>query len=442
MPRFRCLTFSSLLRVLLLVGLCVGSCGARNQSHEADSSLSSRDRTKVFEQVWQLINEKYYDPSFNGTDWKAIRERYRAKLSGIASDEGLYSLLKEMTGELHDAHTRFRSPEERRRADNLQATSPGIGIGEVDGQPVVITVEPGSEAAQAGVEPGMIVTSVDGAPFSERLNRALEETGNSSSDRATALLSYDSIFAGEPESKIRLGLRRNDGSTFEVILSRHVVALAPQVVMRTLPSGYVYLKFGLFNGTVAKQFRDALAKVRNAPGVILDLRGNPGGDFESMLQIAGDFFPERVSFGTVISRSGKKPSLMLRILGVPSQLEVGSSVERAYSGPLVILVNNGSGSSAELFAAGMKENRRAAIVGRQTCGCVLGSIGHRVRGGGQVDISEFAIVTGKGHKLEGLGVVPDVAVPLTLDDLSNHRDAALEEAVAILNKSAAHSRLW
>src|SRR5215471_7232958 len=155
MPRFRCPTFSSLLRVLLLIGLCVGSCGARNQSHEAGSSLNSKDRTKVFEQVWQLINEKYYDPSFNGTDWKAIRERYRAKLTGIASEDELYSLLKEMTGELHDAHTRFRSPEERRRADNLQATSPGIGIGEVDGKPVVITVEPGSEAAQAGVEPGM-----------------------------------------------------------------------------------------------------------------------------------------------------------------------------------------------------------------------------------------------------------------------------------------------
>lgn len=442
MPVFRRPVVSSIFRVLLLLGVCAGLCGARNQGREEGSSLSSRDRGKLFEQVWQLINDKYYDPLFNGTDWKAVRERYRSKLAGIRSDDELYALLKEMTGELHDAHTRFRSPEERRRADKAQATSPGIAIGEVDGQPVVITVEPGSEAAQAGVEPGMIVTSVDGAPFGERLSHALEETGNSSTARATALLTYDYIFAGEPESKIRLGLRRDDGSTFDVMLARHVVALAPQVIMRILPSGYAYLKFGLFNAGVARQFREALAKVRNSPGVILDLRGNPGGDFEGMLQIASDFFPERVSFGNVISRSGKKPSLMLRVLGVPAELEVGSSVERAYSGPLVILINNGSGSSAELFAAGMKENRRAAIVGRQTCGCVLGSIGHRVKGGGEVDISEFAIVTGKGHKLEGTGVIPDVAVPLTLGDLRTHRDAALEQAVAILNKSAAHSRLW
>jgi carboxyl-terminal processing protease len=442
MPAFRRSSVWSFLRVLLLIGLSAGLSSARVHARDESASLSSKDRSRLFEQVWQLINEKYYDPSFGGTGWKAVRERYRARLAGIDRDDELYGLLKEMTGELHDAHTRFRSPEERRRADKLQATSPGIGIGEVDDMPVVITVEPGSEADQMGVGPGMIVASVDGAPFSQRLAHAQEETGNSSSARATALLSYDYIFAGEPESKIRLGLQREDGSTFEVTLTRHVVALAPQISVRVLPSGYAYLKFGLFNAEVAKHFKEALAKVKKSPGVVLDLRGNPGGDFDGMLQIASDFFPERVSFGKVISRSGKRPSLMLRILGVPSELEVGSSVEQAYSGPLVILVNNGSGSSAELFAAGMKENRRAAIVGRQTCGCVLASIAHRVRGGGEVDISEFAIVTAKGHKLEGTGVVPDVTVPLTLYDLRSHRDAALQQAVMILNKAATHSRLW
>lgn len=424
-----------------MIGLSTGFSNPAGHSLD-DKIFSPRERSRLFEQVWQLIDEKYYDPSFNGTDWKAVRERYRRKLADIESNDQLYELLKSMTGELHDAHTRFRSPEERRRADKLQATSPGIGIGEVEGVPVVITVEPGSEAAQAGIEPGMVVTSVDGAPFKQRLTRALEETGNSSSERATALLSYDYIFAGEPESRIKLELLRQDGSTFQVTLARHVVALAPQISARILPSGFAYLKFGIFNAAVARQFREALDKVKNAPGVVLDLRGNPGGDFQGMLQIASDFFPERVSFGKVISRSGKKPSLLLRILGVPSQLEVGSSLEQAYSGPLVILVNNGSGSSAELFAAGMQENRRAAIIGRQTCGCVLASVGHRVKGGGELDISEFAILTARGRKLEGTGVIPDVSVPLTLADLRNRRDAALDEAVVVLNKSVAHSRLW
>jgi carboxyl-terminal processing protease len=103
---------------------------------------------------------------------------------------------------------------------------------------------------------------------------------------------------------------------------------------------------------------------------------------------------------------------------------------------VIVLVNEASGSAAEVFAAGMQENHRAAIVGRQTCGCVLASVVHAVKGGGEVDISEFGILTASGRKLEGVGVVPDVSVPLTLEDLRSHHDATLREAVAVLNSSS------
>jgi carboxyl-terminal processing protease len=207
-------------------------------------------------------------------------------------------------------------------------------------------------------------------------------------------------------------------------------------VARVLPSGYGYIKLDLFSGAVAKQFREALARLGNVPGLILDLRGNPGGDFDSVLAIANSFFSEKVSFGRVIARSGRGPSLMLRMLGVPSRLEVGASSNQVYAGPVIVLVNEASGSAAEIFAAGMQENRRAAIVGRQTCGCVLGSVAHPVKGGGEVDISEFGILTASGRKLEGVGVMPDVKVPLTLDDLRHHHDATLTEALAVLNSSS------
>jgi C-terminal processing protease CtpA/Prc len=62
-------------------------------------------------------------------------------------------------------------------------------------------------------------------------------------------------------------------------------------------------------------------------------------------------------------------------------------------------------------------------------------VAHSVKGGGEVDISEFGIVTGSGRKLEGVGVVPDVTVPLTLEDLRQHHDASLRQAVAILKSS-------
>ncbi|HYL14752.1 MAG TPA: S41 family peptidase [Terriglobales bacterium] len=399
--------------------------------------LSPKQRLKLFDQVWQLVNERYYDPAFNGVDWKSVRERYRPHIASASSDDDFYTLLKEMTGELHDAHTRFRSPAERERSDKSQASTPGIAVGELDGAPVVITVDSDSEAARAGVEPGMIVATVDGVPFAERLAQVREEVGTSSSKRATALISYHRILTGEPESSVRLGLLRPDGTTLDVTLTRHLIPLAPPVFTRQLPSGYIYLKFGMFDETAAREFKEALARASGAPGIVIDLRGNPGGDLQTALRIAGGFFADKVSFGKVISRSGKAPSLLLRILGVPSELEVGRPGGQIYSGPVVILVNEGSGSDAELFSAGMQENGRAAIVGRQTCGCVLASIAHRVKGGGELDISEFNILTAKGNRLEGTGVMPDVPVPLTLEDLRRHHDATLREAVAVLNSSNA-----
>ena len=422
---------AQLFSVLLVLSLSVLSWAGHPKP------LSAKQRLKLFDQVWQMVNERYYDPAFNGVDWKALRERYRPRVAGVTSDGNFYSLLKEMTGQLHDAHTRFRSPQERQRSDKSQASTAGIAVGELDGNPVVITVDADSDAARAGVEPGMIVSTVDGVAFAERLQQVREEVGTSSSQRATALISYHRILTGEPESSVRLGLLRADGTTLNVSLTRHIIPLAPPVITRELPSGYVYLRFGMFDERAAREFKDALARAKSAPGILVDLRGNPGGDLETALRIADGFFAEKVSFGKVISRSGKAPSLLLRILGVPSDLDFGHPGGQIYSGPVVILVNEGSGSDAELFAAGMQENGRAAVVGRQTCGCVLASIAHRVKGGGELDISEFNILTAQGNRLEGTGVIPDVPVPLTLEDLRRHHDATLREAVAILNSSSA-----
>lgn len=398
--------------------------------------MSAKDRVKVFDQVWRLVGEKYYDPNFNGVDWNTLRDGYRQRALDASCDDGLYATLKEMAGTLHDAHTRFRSPGERARARKLQATTPGLSISEVDGRPVIVNVEPDSEASRAGVEAGMVITSVDGLAFSQRISAVSEEVGDSSSSRAKALLTYYEVLAGEPGTTVRLGVEREDGSTSQISLQRHTVPLSPPLVSRVLPSGYGYIKLDLFSATVAKQFREALARLGDAPGVIVDVRGNPGGDFNSVLAIANNFFSDKVSFGRIIARSGRGPSLMLRMLGVPSRLEVGGSSNQVYTGPVVVLVNEASGSAAEIFAAGMQESHRGGIVGRQTCGCVLGSVAHPVRGGGEIDISEFGILTASGRKLEGVGVMPDVRVPLRLDDLRRHHDATLTEALAVLNSSS------
>lgn len=387
-------------------------------------SLSAKDRLEVFEEVWKTVNDKYYDPAFNGVDWRAVRERYRLRMDQAASDEDFFRLLKQMVGELRDAHTRFATPEERRAREREQAVSAGLSIFEVEGKPVVISVEPDSEAAHAGIEAGMIVVTIDGKPVADRLAEARARVAGSSSERAVRLRIYRMIVDGEPGTILRISLARADGSTLEASLPRRVVRDVANVTSSRLPSGVAYIKLTLWKSPVRKQFKTALKQLRDAPGLIIDLRGNPGGEAEEVVKIASYFFDSHVPFGKFSSRSGR--TIHLRT----------DEDEEVFKGPVAILVNEGSGSGSELFAGVMQEGGRAIVVGRRSCGCVLGISKFRKFGGGELAVSEYGYLSPGGKTFEGTGVIPNKVVEFKIVDLRQHRDAALEEAERLLTSKS------
>lgn len=417
---------SLLLTVLLW---CAGIAGPVSANESAIGSptvalLTARERADVFDDVWEIVNEKYYDSAFNGVNWRAVRERYRPQVGRVDSDQEFYGVLKRMVGELHDAHTRFSTPEERRERERLQAVSAGLAIFEVEGKPVVVWVEPNSDAARAGVEEGMIALTIDGKPIADKLAEARDRVAGSSTDRAVRLRIYRMLIEGEPGTPLRLTLARADGSTIDVVVSRRVVPDAPVVTSRRLPSGAGYIKLTLWKSPIRREFKKALRQLADAPGIVIDLRGNPGGEAEEVEKIASYFFNSRVSLGKFFSRSGR--AIYLRT----------SDDEEVYKGPVAILVNEGSGSGSELFAGVMQESKRAIIVGRRSCGCVLGISKYRkLKGGGELAVSEYGYQTPQGKTFEGTGVVPNNPVELTISDLQYHRDAALEEAERILNRA-------
>ena len=434
-PRSRAAASLLVMAALAFVGLVSAEAqtparaagGATSRS--ASASLSARERAELFEEVWKTIDEKYYDPTFNGVDWKAVRERYRPRVEAAAGDEEFYTLLNRMAGELRDAHTRVRSPRQNRERRKLQATSAGVLVYEVEGTPVVFDVSPESDAERAGVRRGMVVRTVDGRPVAEALAAAREEVGASSSERATRLLSYFRLVAGEPGSELKLGLTRADGTPFEVALARRTVSAEPQFSARLLPSGYAYVKFNRFRPPVGKQLKEALAKFKDAPGLILDLRANGGGDGKEGVRVAGYFFDDKVQVARIVTRTGKPPSALFGLVSFPKEFQAGEKGGRLYSNPVVVLVNEGTGSTSELIANAMQEQRRAYVIGTQSCGCVLGVLEHReLKGGGDLAVSEIGFVTPNGRKLEGEGVRPDKSVAVTLRDLQSGRDLALEEA--------------
>ncbi|HEY2460644.1 MAG TPA: S41 family peptidase [Candidatus Acidoferrum sp.] len=425
--------------VLLGVANLVAAGGNASQNRSAavppaDSQrqqerLSAKDRKSVFEKVWKDIRDYYYDPAFNGVNWREVHDRYAPLVEGTKTDAEFYLLMSRMTSELHDAHTRFNSPEAWSNRKKQQRVGAGFAAGEVDGKMVITEVDANSDAARRGVLPGMIVLRVNDQPVDAQLAEIVKAATASSTERATQFYIYRRLFGGPANSAIKLGLQRADGSEFEASLTRQVFSDAPSVISRLLPSGNAYIRFDGFEHPIVKEFKEALTKFRDAPGLVIDLRKNGGGDLSVILPLAGYFFDKKTLFAKDSTRSGRPLSEFVGFFKVPLEINVGGASEQLFSGPVTILVDARSASSSEIFAAGMQDTGRAKIVGTQSCGCVLGIAKSReMKGGGVLEISEVVWFSPKGRRLEGSGVLPDETAAPTIADLQQQRDPALAEA--------------
>jgi carboxyl-terminal processing protease len=403
----------------------------------AKQRLTPKDRKEVFEKVWKEIHNHYYDASYNGVDWNEVHRRYAPLVEAAKRDQEFYALMSQMTSELHDAHTRFNSPEQWKNFRRQQGVTVGFSVDDVDGKTVVTSVIPGTDAAREGIEPGMVVLRVDDTPVAERIAEIERKRLPSSSERATRWFIYNRVFAGPADTPVKVALQRGDGSLLEASVQRQIYSAAPEVTTHVLPSGNVYIRFDGFQRPITKEFRQALQKFHDAPGLIVDLRRNGGGDLAVLLPIAGYFFGKKTLFAKDSTRTGKPLSSYVGLFKLPLQLYVGHPGEQIYSGPVVIMVDAHSASSSEVFAAGMQDTLRAKVIGSQSCGCVLGIAKPRVmKGGGVLEMSEVLWFSPKGRKLEGTGIIPDKIVMPSVADLQRRRDPVLAEADKSLVRTA------
>lgn len=426
------LSFARRCSILIVLGLGLAFSLAMSGTSRG---LSPKDRMKVFEKVWKDVDEHYYDPEFGGVDWKEIHKRYLPRVKAAKDDQDFYATLDRMTGELHDAHTRFSSPEQWKHHEKHVGVSVGFRAGHVEGKVVVLDVLPDSNAARSGVQTGMIVTALDGQPISQRLAAAAKTVLPSSTERITKLRILSDVFAAPLETPFAATLQRTDGSTFDVNYARQILSNAPRVTAAKLASGFGYIRFDEFQPSLVKDFKADLENLRSTPGLILDLRWNRGGVGSTLEAMAGYFFDRRTLFERRMTRKEVSASEHDGHHTEEMQYFVGRKEAQIYSGPVVILVSAYSASATEVFDAGMQDTRRATLVGSPSCGCVLGITHERVmKGGGVLEISEILWFSPKGRKLEGEGVIPDkLAVP-TIASLQKKQDAVLEEGEKTLRE--------
>ena len=415
------------LYLIALLSIAIGLPSAVRPSHaESDKTLfvstaTRAGRLAVFDDVWETIQERYYDPTFRGLDWEATRAAFRPVAAEAKSTQDFYELLRRMIAPLKDPHTRVFSPEEKFDWWNPKFITIGVTVREVEGSPIIVHVEPKSAANAAGVHVGDVVVAVDNVNAAEIIERRTQHADISAGAR---LRLVRGLFDGNAGTHLTLTWKRKDGRIKSATLERYWSQRA--LGFRSFrQDGLVVITLDAFTQTIASDFLKQLPEMTGgARGIILDLRGNGGGDAEAMANVASAFLDTGINLGKFADRSGSGFELVTTPRLLP--LSVPTPSRKL---PMVVLTSENTSSAAEILASTLQQQRRARVIGNMTCGCVLAIRNrHTLPDGGVLDVSEFDYKTAEGIRLEGVGITPNETTALTRADLYAKRDGTLERA--------------
>lgn len=393
------------------------------------------DNLESFEIVWRTVRDRHPDPNLNGLNWQAIHDTTKPAIENARSIAEVRRILGDMIAKLAASHYAIIPGELYKEIDNptapsgqpIEEGSSGIVPLIIGNKAVVGSVAPDSPAAQAGLRPGMVLDAINGAKIDPSL-RLLDNLKDQESHRIVEQ-SVTRKLDGPANQPVSLDVIDEQGQPKHIELERtppkgtlvHFGNLPEMRVYfesRALPDNVGYIHFNEFldPGSMMPKFEAALKTFAKAPGVILDLRGNPGGIGIMAMGIAGFFIDkEGLKLGEMKMRDA---TLNFVIFPRP----------QTYDGPLAILIDEGSASTSEILAGGLQDLKRARIFGVRSAGAALPSDIIRLPNGDGFQYAQALYTSVSGKVLEGRGVTPDVVVQQTRDALSSGHDLVIEAA--------------
>ncbi|MDX2231407.1 MAG: S41 family peptidase [Leptolyngbyaceae cyanobacterium bins.349] len=379
---------------------------------------------KVFEQAWKTVNDNFFDPKFNGVNWPAMRDKYAPLATKAASQDELAAVINQMLTELNTSHTRFYTPEETAYYQLLGIFQPrnrdlqrlpqtifprgkleysGIGIFTriTNGKTFVSGVMEGTPGAQAGLQIGDEIISADGQPF---------HPVNS--------------FKGKGNQAVKLVIQPTPDPTTQKEITVTPKLLDPLTMFLDVQKastqtfqrdgrriGYVHL-WSYAGDQYQEQLEEDLiyGKLREADGLILDLRGGWGGAPLTALNI----FTARGPSVDNIPRGQQR-----------------YTIRAQWNKPVVMLVNEGSRSAKEILAYGFQQYKIGPVVGTKTPGAVVAGRAFLMEDGTLLYCAVSDVYVDGNQRLEGRGVTPDLEVPFKLE-YARGADPQREQAIATL----------
>lgn len=344
---------------------------------------------KLFNEAMGLLEEQFYGDLPQG---KALT----------------YDAIRGVVAGLDDPNTAFLDPEQAALFNSdIEGEFEGIGarVDKAEGGGVEIKYLFAEQpAVKSGLKVGDFIVAVDGQDVTRLdINAAI------------------ALIRGPRDTQVKLTIQRGDEAPFDVVVTRARIEI-PVVESKTLGDGKIeYIALGEFNSMAAERLADALkaAQAKKPAGLILDLRGNPGGLLDSAVRIGSYFVPEG---NILIERFKDGQEQEYRRQG---RYLLGET-------PLVVLVDAGSASASEIVAGAIQDAGTGKLIGETTFGKGSVQIPNALSDGSQLRVTIAHWFTPKDRGIHGTGLEPDIVVPLTDEDRTAQRDPQLDRAVEYL----------
>ena len=396
--------------------------------------LSQALRQRTFDLAWRRVRDGFYDPRFNGLSWDSIGAVFRPEALAAVRSGPFHQVLARMLATLGVSHTIVLSPERLAEESARNPGWTGAEALELGHDWVVWRVAPGSPAAKARLHPGDVLDSIAGRS-AEALARAGDRPWlkpNESLRARTAAV--NEALSGDRGLIVRV-VARDTLDRARVAQMKARAYPGPSVRIGNLPparalfevrrldGGWGYIRFTAFVPALRKRIDGAIRGLHDAPGLILDLRGNPGGYDALGDHIASLLVTEPHVLTETRTRHGER-------------IDRARPEKDGYRGPVVVLLDGLSASAAEQFAAPLQEIGRVVAVGEPSAGADLEAAVVALPTGGALMYPVGEPLTPAGRVIEGTGVSPDVEAHLSRLGLARGHDAQLDSAVAVLERRA------
>ncbi len=414
---------------------------------------------EAFNQLVDILINEYAFTEYKEMDREALRAEFlpRFEEAAAAEDQALYErALRDFVWRIPDAHFAGDAPIDFDEFGAITGGGLGIAMRELDDGTVIVTfVLDGSPAAEAGIELGTEIVAVNDVPIAEHVSNALADwAGPFSTEHVRRLqqLRYASRFPldedvdvtfvnadGEEETATLTPVPERDSFRFSSF-SRNVTGMELPVEYRLLDSGYAYVKISGFqdNSLLTIQLWERLMTNLNenqVPGLIIDMRQNSGGFSFLANQMAAYFFNEPLVLGNTAGYDEERGEFYVDPRGerrfyLPAE-------ELRYNGKIAVLVGPSCASACEFFSYNLTLNDRATIVGQYPTAGAGGGItdlqlpgprSFRYSIGRNLDVDGNVII-------EGVGIQPEVLVPVTAETLLTEGDPVLDAAVDLLSET-------